>query len=155
MPPFHQTARTTDVCRFGRTSGSVLVYRMLCLRTKHSFRPNPHGGSLHQIHTPAPNVTRSTPWRDFGSKGWVPRTVVQRLSSFLSGAVFVATGVAFLLGSAGIKTELQSLLPRAVPAAGVISVVGIVVAVVAGLSALLFGARLLTRSVWFRSDTRP
>ena len=110
---------------------------------------------MHQIHTPAPNVTRNTPWRGFGSKGWVPRTVVQRLGSFLSGAVFVATGVVFLLGSVGIKTELQTLLPRAVPAAGLLSVVGIVFAVVAGLSALSLGARLLTRSVWFRSDTRP
>jgi hypothetical protein len=121
----------------------------------HGFRPNPHGGSLHQTHMPSPNVTRSTPWRGFGSKGWMPRTVVQRLGSFLSGAAFVATGVAFLLGSAGMKTELQSLLHRAGPAAGVLSVVGFVIAFVAGLSALSLGARLLTRSVWFRSDTRP
>jgi hypothetical protein len=101
---------------------------------------------MPQINTPPPNLWQSRGrWHGVGSKGWVPRTPVQRVGALIVGTLIVAGGLMMIVSSFGLKQELQDLISS--PAVGLMASFLAVMAVLAVASWLIwFGGRLLVGS---------
>jgi len=99
--------------------------------------------SMRETPEELPALTQSRgPWRGFGSKGWVPRSTVQRFSAFILGTVFVAGGLTSLGLSLALKGEFQALISSP-PIAWVVSLFAVAMALAVASFGLWLGGRLL------------